>query len=136
IERYQNAMNTIYRCVNNILKEKIHSDITTDQFSTLQYIHNNEQCTSTQIAHAFGIGKSAVTAQINRLFARELIERTRDIKDRRNIYLHVTKRGMELVNYTEEKLYDVIGVQLSHFNDDEILSFIDSLEKLAKVMEE
>lgn len=135
IGRYQTAMNTIYRGVNSILKEKIHSDITTDQFSTLQYIRNNETCTSTEIAHAFGVGKSAVTAQINRLFDKELIERTRDQSDRRNVYLHVTPKGLELVNFTEKEVYAVIGEQLAHFDKEEITMFIQSIEKLANVMD-
>ncbi|MEN1968573.1 SMC-Scp complex subunit ScpB [Lentibacillus sp. N15] len=135
VERYQGAMNTIYRGVNGILKEKIHSDITSDQFSTLQYIQNHENCTSTEIAHAFGIGKSAVTAQINRLFDKQLIERKRDDKDRRNVYLYVTAKGMELVAFTEQELYSVLGKQLAHFDEEEIQRVIRSLEKLAQIME-
>lgn len=135
IDRYQTAMNTIYRGVNSILKEKIHSDITIDQFSTLQYIRNHEKCTSTEIAHAFGVGKSAVTAQINRLADKDFIERNRDQSDRRNVYLHVTPIGLELVNYTEKEVYGVIGDQLAHFDKDEITLFIQSIEKLANVMD-
>lgn len=135
IDRYQSAMNTIYRGVNNILKEKIHSDITTDQFSTLQYIRNNGKCTSTDIAHAFGVGKSAVTAQVNRLFDKDLIERNRDQSDRRNVYLHVTTNGLKQVDFIEKEMYEVIGEQLLHFDKEEITMFIHSLEKLANVMD-
>lgn len=136
VDRYQIAMNTVYRRINNILKEKIHSDITTDQFSTLQYILNHKKCTSTEIANAFGIGKSAVTAQINRLFDKGLIERNRDEKDRRNVYLDVTAKGKELIHYTEKELFAVLGVHLAHFDNHEIQTFIHLLEKLALVMDE
>lgn len=134
IDRYQNAMNTIVREVNHILKEKVHSDITTDQFATLQYVHNNKQCTSSQISQAFGVGKSAVTAQINRLYDKHLIERIRDQEDRRIVYLNITEKGTELVNYTEKKLYEALGAKLSHFEEHEIISFVSALEKLAKLM--
>lgn len=135
IDRYQTAMNTIYRGVNSILKDKIHADITTDQFATLQYIRNNKKCTSTEIAHAFGVGKSAVTAQINRLFNKELLERNRDQSDRRNVYLYLTPKGLELVNFTEKEVYAVIGEQLADFEKEEITMFIQSIEKLANVMD-
>lgn len=135
IDRYQDAMNTVSRSVNAMLKDKVHSDITTDQFSTLHYIHTHESSTSTEIAQAFGVGKSAVTAQINRLFDKGLIDRNRDEKDRRIVYLFVTKKGIELVNYTEDKLHKVLGAHLSHFEKDEIHTFIEALEKLAKIME-
>lgn len=135
INRYQTAMNSVYRSVNSILKEKIHSDITTDQFSTLQYIRNNKKCTSTEIANEFGVGKSAVTAQINRLFDKGLIERTRDQADRRNVYLNVTNKGVNLVEFTEKELYAAVGDHLSHFDKEEITMFIQSLEKLASLMD-
>lgn len=135
INRYQDATNSIYRNVNIMMKEKIHSDITTDQFATLQYIQKHEQCTSTEIAQTFGVGKSAVTAQITRLYEKDLIRRVRDDKDRRNIYLYVTKKGVELIAYTEEKVYGEIGKYLGHFDEAEITEFISSLEKLAAIME-
>ncbi|WP_047979839.1 MarR family winged helix-turn-helix transcriptional regulator [Ornithinibacillus contaminans] len=136
IERYQAGMNQVYRRVNILLKEKIHSDITTDQFATLQYIFKNKKCTSTDIANEFGIGKSAVTAQINRLFDKQLIERERDENDRRVIYLHVTEQGIDFVQYTEKALFKELGRYLTNFDKEEIFTFIESLEKLAKVMNE
>ncbi|MEN2767777.1 MarR family winged helix-turn-helix transcriptional regulator [Ornithinibacillus xuwenensis] len=136
IERYQTAMNQVYRRVNILLKEKIHSDITSDQFATLHYITKNEKCTSTDIANEFGVGKSAVTAQINRLFDKGLIERDRDDNDRRVIYLHVTDKGIDFVEFTEKALFSELEKYLTNFDQEEIYTFIHSLEKLAKVMNE
>ncbi len=135
VGRYQTAMNTVYRSVHTILKERIDSEVSIEQFSTLQYIHTHKNCTSTEIAQTFAIGKSTVTAQVNRLFDKKLIERIRDNNDRRNVYLHLTDKGVELVNDTEEKLYAAIGEHLASFDEQEILSFIQSLEKLAAKME-
>ena len=136
IKRYQDASNAVYRSINNVLKTKVHNDITTDQFSTLHFVLENGPCTSTEIANVFGIGKSAVTAQINRLFDKELIRRERDDNDRRVIYLTVTEKGKEFVDYTEKELHSFIGRHLSNFNQEEIQQFISSLEKLAELMEE
>jgi len=135
IDRYQYAMNTVYRSVNAILKDKVHSDITTDQFSTLHHILHHEHTTSTDISTIFGIGKSAVTAQINKLHDKGLINRERDQDDRRIVYLHVTDRGRDFVDYTEKELYNVLGTYLSNFDKKEIRVFIESLEKLAAIME-
>ncbi|MDY0407780.1 MarR family winged helix-turn-helix transcriptional regulator [Virgibacillus soli] len=135
-DRYQVAMNTVFRGVNHIMKEKVHSDITTDQFATLQYIQQHDQCTSTEISHAFGVGKSAVTNQVNRLVNKGLVYRTRDESDRRNVYLHITEKGSELVQYTEKELYTVLEPLLGHFSNEEILTFIEALERLALLMED
>lgn len=134
--RYQIAMSAIYRKINQIMKEKVHEGITTDQFSTLQYVVQNQPCTSTEIANAFGIGKSAVTNQVNRLYKKGLIKRIRDEKDRRNIYLKVTAKGKKLVNFTEIELIRAFTPLLSQFEDDEISRFIHSLERLARLMDE
>lgn len=134
--RYQIAMSAIYRKINQIMKEKVHEGITTDQFSTLQYVVQNQPCTSTEIANAFGIGKSAVTNQVNRLYKKGLIKRIRDEKDRRNIYLKVTAEGKKLVNFTEIELIRAFTPLLSQFEDDEISRFIHSLERLARLMDE
>ncbi|MYL60016.1 MarR family transcriptional regulator [Virgibacillus halodenitrificans] len=134
INRYQDAMNTIDRNVNLILKEKIHTEITTDQFPTLQYIQKHQQCTSSEIAAFLGVGKSAITAQINRLDEKGLIIRRRDKQDRRIVYLQLTERGNELVDYTRNNLTKEIGTYLGNFNEEEIHTFIQALEKLAHVM--
>lgn len=136
VDRYQNAMNMVYQAINQIMKEKIHSDLTTEQFPTLQYIRDHKQCTSTDIAGKFGIGKSAVTAQINRLHEKGLIKRIRDNKDRRNIYLYVTAKGEELITYTEKELYGEISKHLANFNQEDIQTFIELLERLANIMSE
>ncbi|HEY4600047.1 MAG TPA: MarR family transcriptional regulator [Cerasibacillus sp.] len=134
--RYQIAISAVYRKINQIMKEKVHEDITTDQFSTLQYVLQNQPCTSTEIANAFGIGKSAVTNQVNRLYKKGLIHRIRDESDRRNIYLKVTDEGKELVNFTETEIVRAFTPLLSQFEDDEIKGFIQSLERLARLMDE
>lgn len=134
VERYQSAITHVYRRVNIILKEKIQSDITTDLFTTLHFIYKRKKCTSTEIATEFGIGKSAVTAQINRLYEKGLIERDRDDDDRRVIYLYVSDKGIDFVENTEKELFQELGNYLGDFDEKEIYTFICSLEKLAEKM--
>ncbi|MDY0406331.1 MarR family transcriptional regulator [Virgibacillus sp. 179-BFC.A HS] len=135
VHRYQIAMNSVYRGINNIMKEHASPDITADQFPTLQYIAAHEKCTSTEIATTFGIGKSAVTAQITRLFEKGFIERNRDTKDRRTVYLHVTPSGLEIVKQTEQVILNALGPVLGHFSDEDIRYFLRLLEELAELMD-
>lgn len=136
VRRYQHSINTIYRNLNNVIKKHVHSDITVDQFSILQFIHQHDRCTSTQIAQFFGIGKSAVTASTNRLYDKNLILRHRNESDRRIVYLSLTQSGEKLVIQTEKEIYRVVGEKLRHFHPTEIEKFIISLEKLASLMDE
>lgn len=136
VRRYQHAINSIYRSLNNVIKKQVHSDITVDQFTILQFIHQHDNCTSTQIAQYFGIGKSAVTASTNRLFDKNLIVRHRDESDRRIVYLSLSPTGEKLVIQTENEIYRIVGEKLRHFHPTEIEKFIFSLEKLASLMKE
>ncbi|MDY0395923.1 MarR family winged helix-turn-helix transcriptional regulator [Virgibacillus halophilus] len=135
VNRYQIAMNTVYRGVNTLMKDKISTEITIDQFPTLQYIASHQDCTSTEIAAIFGIGKSAVTAQINRMFEKGFLTRTRDANDRRIVYLSTTKAGEQLVSQTERTLYQCLGPVLGNFTEQDIHHFLELLEKLAHLME-
>ncbi|WP_102028896.1 MarR family winged helix-turn-helix transcriptional regulator [Salirhabdus sp. Marseille-P4669] len=135
VEAYTSAMNLVFRRVTSVMNEKVHKELTTDQFGTLRYLYQNESCTSSDIANEFAIGKSAVTAQINRLVDRGFIERVRDESDRRVVFLHLTEEGKQLVEKGNEKLYEVLGDVLSHFEKEEVTNIIEKLEKLADILE-
>lgn len=135
IDRYEQAKNTVYRRLNNVMQEQVHQELTTDQFTTLRFIFFHQPCTSSDIAQEFTIGKSAVTAQVNRLVERGLLQRKRDEKDRRVIYLSLSDEGEKLVNDALTKLYEVLGEILSNFHKEEVEAFIKSYERLAVILE-
>lgn len=134
IHKYQTAFQRIYRSVNDMIKQHVHEDITTDQFQILQFIKQHEQVTSTQIAQTMGVGKSAITALVNRLVQKEFIERKRNEADRRVVYLRLTDNGNNVVTATEKELYQFIEDKLSHFPVEDIEGFLHALEKLSDLM--
>jgi len=134
VDRYQTAISNINRSVNVIIKQTIHTEMNTEQFSTLQYIERHRNCTNTEIAQAFAVGKSTVTAQLTKLYEKDFIQRTRNERDRRTVYLSTTPKGAELVKSIESKLYEEIGQNLDMFDQQEVLSFLSSLEKLSLLM--
>lgn len=136
IDRYQIAFQNIYRSISEMMEVHVHADITTDQFTTLQLIHKHEKLTSTEIANLVGVGKSAITAIVNRLVQKDLIQRNRYEKDRRIVYLSLTNQGVKIVNKTEQAIHQYITHKLAHFSIDEIEGFLLALEKLAKLMKE
>jgi len=135
IERYQIAFQRIFRNVNTMIKEHVHEDITTDQFSILQYIHQKETTTATQIAQSFGVGRSAITALVNRLVEKDFIKRKRNEEDRRIVYLSLTERGTYVVKETEKEINRFLIDKLAHFDMNDVEHFLVSLEKLSMLME-
>lgn len=128
-------MQSIYRSIGNMIKQYVHDDVTMDQFLILQYIYQHESITASEIAQAFGVGRSAITAIVNRLVEKDLLIRKRNENDRRIVSLMVSERGKKIVQATEKEIYEHIQDKLSHFNKEDIEFFLHSIEKLAELME-
>ncbi|MFD2877594.1 MarR family winged helix-turn-helix transcriptional regulator [Paenibacillus rhizoplanae] len=110
--------------------------LTTDQFLILRLISGQEKCTSTYLAEAVAVGKSSITAIINRLDEAGMIQRTRDENDRRQVYLTMTEYGESVYKTSEKQMQQVISPYLFHFEDDNIELFITMFEKLAFLMQD
>ncbi|HLQ74325.1 MAG TPA: MarR family transcriptional regulator [Bacillota bacterium] len=119
-----------------MLKQHVHEDITTEQFTFLQFIHEEQTVTASEIAQVFGVGRSAITAVVNRLEQKELIVRKRNETDRRIVHISLTRKGKKVVLATEEEINRFINEQLAHFNVEDIEKFLLALEQLSQSMED
>lgn len=130
INRYLTVSFSVTKKAENLIRESIGDTITNDQHYTLRYIHKVGMCTSTELSEIFDVKKSAITAIINRLTEKDLIKRTRDENDRRVIYLTLSEKGRELFKKTEEKIHILVESIITSFDENEIVSFIETYEKL------
>jgi DNA-binding MarR family transcriptional regulator len=93
INRYLDAYLVVTRNISAQIRDSIDDGLTNDQYLILRLIDGREQCTSTYLAESFAVGKSSITAIINRLADAGMIMRTRDENDRRQVYLSMTDKG-------------------------------------------
>ncbi|PGT88878.1 MarR family winged helix-turn-helix transcriptional regulator [Bacillus sp. AFS040349] len=135
INRYLAVSFSVTKKGESLVKDSIGDFITNDQHYTLRYIHKVGTCTSTELSEIFDVKKSAITAIINRLTEKELIKRTRDENDRRVIYLTLTEKGTELFEKTEEKIHRLVESIITSFDEEEIVSFIETYEKLNTLLD-
>ena len=136
INRYVEAYMVVTRQINSRLRDIFGEGLTSDQFRILRLISGQERCTSTYLAEAVAVGKSSITAIINRLDEAGLIQRTRDENDRRQVYLTMTERGKDVYETSQRQMHELISPYLFHFEDKEIEHFIVMFEKLAFLMQE
>lgn len=134
IDRYVSVSFVVNKKAESLLKCQMGEDLTTDQHYILSYIHQSRECTSSELADAFDVNKSAITAIINRLADRGLIERTRDENDRRVVYLTLSDQGKELHKKTQEKVHLLVESFITQFDETEITNFINTYEKLALIL--
>ncbi|WP_026695308.1 MarR family winged helix-turn-helix transcriptional regulator [Peribacillus kribbensis] len=134
VDRYISTSFSVAKRAENLVKCQIGDDLTNDQHYMLRYIYKAQECTSTELADVFEVKRSAITAIINRLWEKGLIERTRDEKDRRVVYLSLTKNGAELFARTEERIYKLVESLIKKFDQKEIEQFMETYEKLDRVL--
>lgn len=134
VDRYISVSFSVNKTGENLVKCQLGDDLTNDQHYTLRYIHHSENCTSTELAEVFDVKKSAITAIITRLFEKGLIERTRDEKDRRVVYLTLSEKGRELFSETEERISKLVESFIKKFDQQEIEQFITTYEKLNSIL--
>ncbi len=80
------------RFVNFILKD-ISKELARHHFMILKMLQENEKFYVTEIVHSLGITKPQMTASVDKLLKLGFIEREADTKDRRKIFISLTKEG-------------------------------------------
>ncbi|GKU83245.1 hypothetical protein NCCP28_26410 [Niallia sp. NCCP-28] len=136
VDRYVDINFSVNRKLDYLIRMEIGDTLTCEQHYTMRYINQATSCTSSELAQVFGVNKSAVTSIINRLFERELINRTRDEKDRRVIYLALTEKGESVFLKMEERIQRLVESIINQFNDEEIQTFLKTFEKLDRLIDE
>jgi len=134
IQRYEEASFIVTRRINAAIRERMSDDLTLDQYAVIRYMRKRERCTSSELADTFCVGKSSITAIITRLFDKDLIERLPDEKDRRVTYLRLTDEGRRVSDEMEDRIRELLTQYLQHFDKDEALRFIETYEKLGRVL--
>ncbi|TCN26844.1 MarR family winged helix-turn-helix transcriptional regulator [Mesobacillus foraminis] len=136
VDRYISVSFSVTKKAEALIKEQIGNDgdLTNDQHYTLRYMHRAGSCTSSELAEVFEVKKSAITAIINRMWEKGLIQRTRDENDRRVVYLTLTDKGKELYLKTEERITRLVKSFITSFDQEEIEQFIKTYEKLNEIL--
>lgn len=134
VDRYIEVSFSVNKKAESLVKEQIGSDLTNDQHYTLRYMNRVGTCTSSELAEVFNVKKSAITAIINRMWEKGLIQRTRDENDRRVVYLTLTDKGKELFRQTEQRVHNLVESLITRFDSKEIQQFIETFEKLNQVL--
>ncbi|MFC7392371.1 MarR family winged helix-turn-helix transcriptional regulator [Scopulibacillus cellulosilyticus] len=136
IERYENFHFNVVKKAEAIIKTEIGEELTKDQHAVLRYVKTNGSCTASELAKAFFVKKSAITAIINRLTEKNMITRCRDHNDRRVVYLSMTDYGEKIYKRCNENINALVVSLVSQFKQDEIEAFLNTYEKLDRILDQ
>ena len=107
-------------------------DVTYPQWMILNVLHHQLATTPAQIAENVGVDRSAVTRLLDRLEAKNLVERMHDGLDRRSVKILMTRQGAALMDELNEAAREHQQLFLSQMHPTELRAFKTNVQKLLR----
>ncbi|TKC87697.1 MarR family transcriptional regulator [Trinickia terrae] len=90
-------------------------DITSQQMGILLSLRQGSATTPFELSKLLGIDTGLMTRMLDKLEAKDLLERSRDAEDRRVVNLTLTEKGVEVAAQIPEIAPDVLNARLRKF---------------------
>jgi DNA-binding MarR family transcriptional regulator len=104
--------------------------LTAPQFSVLRCLHETENAqTMSQLTQECMAVMPTMTGIIDRLAARGLVERQRDVDDRRSLIISITSSGRKLIEDVTRHRSEQVNKFLITLSNEECISMIDLLQR-------
>lgn len=110
-------------------------EITDTQFMVLYALRRGPANTS-QLAGVLGVTLSAVTALVNRLYKVGLVSRERRDRDRRQVWISITAKGLQVLKDMEDRRYLLLALYFSRLPDEERKEILSWLRRIIDLFEQ
>lgn len=105
--------------------------ITLPQFYTLIHLEQvGEECKMSDLADATHQSAASLTGVVDRLAEKQLVDRTRHERDRRQVMVVVTTRGIELISEIRQARREQMQMALGQLSDQDIDTFLHILDQV------
>ena len=94
-------------------------DISSQQMGILMALTFGLAATPFELSKVLGIDTGLMTRMLDKLEAKELLQRSRSLEDRRVVNLALTEKGKEVAARIPEVAPDVLNAHLKHFSKTE-----------------
>lgn len=108
--------------------------VTPSQFVVLSKIQKRGRMTISEIADGMGVSLSAVTALSDRLYKAGMVERQRDDKDRRLVWLEITPQGRKSVDFIKDERNRIAAKYFGQLPDEDVERLIEIFKKLLVIL--
>ncbi|MBS4219540.1 MarR family transcriptional regulator [Bacillus sp. FJAT-49711] len=134
-DRYMDIFMHGTKSISTLMSVQLMEELSLEQFSLVRLLYMKGPVRASELAEKQLVHKSAITVRVDKLVKRGLVERKRDEKDRRNIYLSLTKEGAELYKSIESKVNEFVEAIVKKIPEDEMESFLNVYVKIADYIE-
>jgi len=133
VERFQKALQTMMQNLGPRVIAQAQVGLTLPQAYMLHFIQKTNHCTVSQLAEKMEVKPSAITVMLDRLEHHGFVLRARDPKDRRLVRVELTSEGTQILGKVLEIKQNVVHRCLLQVPVEELVSFLDTFEKLAEI---
>ena len=117
--------------VLNLSQELVRGNVSFPQFLLLGFLsHENRPLTMTEVATRMRHTTAAATGLVDRLEKLELIKREGGKEDRRKVFVHITSKGVDLVNQIRQDMVKNLLRLMGHLDETEQAAWLRIYEKI------
>jgi DNA-binding MarR family transcriptional regulator len=113
-----------------------YADISGSDMEVLFFLDDNGEISMTELSNALHISKPNLTKIANKLFKLKYVVRKYNEKDRRTIFLNLTKTGKKLMEEFRVKIEASIIVRMEQCSPQQLELISEILEKIKIVLED
>lgn len=110
--------------------------LTVPQIVCLYEIYENGVMTVSTLSKTVHLSMSTLVGIIDRLEEKGFVTRTRDIKDRRIIFIMVTEKGREFVVSSPYLLHNQLNDNLKQLSESEQINLAHTVDSLVNILKE
>lgn len=110
-------------------------DITTSEYACLVQFFDSNILGIRELARRLDITSGGVTRILTSLERKKIIDRRISPDDRRNIDVHLTKKGSNMVSRIRQSSYDLHAEILNHIEAEHQQSVLNAIEQLIKAID-
>lgn len=130
------AVRRIIRAVDlNSKRLQKECGLTAPQLLLLSVIEKHPSQTITFLSEQVSLSQGTVTLILDKLQAKQLIQRQRSEQDKRKFFIHLTAQGEQLLNDAPSPLQDNFLQNFASLKDWEQTQMLSSLQRLASLMD-
>ncbi|MFT4060643.1 MAG: MarR family transcriptional regulator [Legionella sp.] len=108
--------------------------LTVPQIVCLYEIYENDMTTLSALSKKVFLSMSTLVGVIDRLEEKKLVHRTRDDKDRRNIYISITNKGKDFVHTSPYLLHNRLSKNLRLLSEKDQMMLENSVNLLVNLL--
>ena len=110
--------------------------LTVPQIVCLYEIYEHGIMTISTLSKKIYLSMSTLVGVIDRLEEKQFVNRTRDIKDRRIIYIDITEKGRDFVTASPYLLHNRLNENLQILSEDEQIALANSINLLVNLLQD